>query len=207
MSDPGDPDIVEWAVASSMLQGQPESGDSYLVRSCPGGVLAAVVDGLGHGNEAATAARLAVEVLEAASLVEPLAELVRRCHKRLARTRGVAMTVALFDPRGDTMTWLGVGNVQGVLVPAKTDPVRRPESVLLRSGVVGFKLPQTRASSVRVHVGDTLVLATDGIRDDFGSLVTPHDPPQRIADSILARCGRHTDDALVLIVRYVGSRP
>ena len=36
-----------------------ESGDSHVVKPSPEGVLAAVIDGVGHGNEAADAARIA----------------------------------------------------------------------------------------------------------------------------------------------------
>ena len=53
--------------------------------------------------------------------------------------------------------------------------------------------------------GDTLILATDGIRSDFlGALLPQGDPPQALADHILARWSKQTDDALVLVVRYLG---
>ena len=45
---PGGP-WIEWGVATRALPGQAESGDRHLVQRFPDGVLAAVVDGLGHG--------------------------------------------------------------------------------------------------------------------------------------------------------------
>jgi hypothetical protein len=58
------PLLVEWTVAMRSLGS--ESGDQYLVsRTGDGGVLVAVADGLGHGPEAASAARTAIAVLEA----------------------------------------------------------------------------------------------------------------------------------------------
>src|SRR5437867_365164 len=50
--------LVHWAVATLALEGERESGDLHLVQPVTDGVLIAVVDGLGHGEEAAAAARL-----------------------------------------------------------------------------------------------------------------------------------------------------
>jgi phosphoserine phosphatase RsbX len=57
-----------------------------------------------------------------------------------------------------------------------------------------------------VGAGDTLVFATDGISGDFLADVSAREEPQRLADQILARHGKGTDDALVLVARYLGPR-
>jgi negative regulator of sigma-B (phosphoserine phosphatase) len=59
-------------------------------------------------------------------------------------------------------------------------------------------------SVLPIRQGDTLVLATDGIRDGFTEGLFLRDPPQQIADHILARFGRDTDDALVLVACFIG---
>ena len=64
-----------------------ESGDSHVVRQLPEGVLAAVIDGVGHGNEAADAARIAGRTLNS-SPHEDAVSLVWRCHEALKETRG-----------------------------------------------------------------------------------------------------------------------
>src|SRR4051794_39540545 len=115
---PTPPDLLEWGVATRALAGQPESGDRHLVEPFPGGALLAVVDGLGHGEEAAEAARAAVAAL-AGHAGEAVTAAVERCHRELRNTRGVVIGVASFDAAGGTMTWLGVGDVDGVLVRAQ----------------------------------------------------------------------------------------
>jgi len=55
---------IEWGVASRALPGQPASGDINVVKSFTDGVLIAALDGLGHGEEAATAAAVAAATLE-----------------------------------------------------------------------------------------------------------------------------------------------
>lgn len=200
--------LIDWGVALRHWgpQGespQGESGDRYVVKPSSNGILVGVIDGLGHGAEAATAADAAAGVLEKYA-DELIISLMTRCHERLHFTRGVVMSLAFFDAGDDTMMWLGVGNVEGALLRADQNVTPNLESLLLRGGVVGYRLPPLRASVIPVMPGDTLILATDGIRSDFAHRVIVRDPPQKIADAILARYGKETDDALVLVARYRG---
>jgi hypothetical protein len=196
---------LEWAVAAAPLQADPlDSGDRFLVTPFPGGMLVGVADGLGHGPEAAAAARLAVDIVEGAAGESPIA-LLRRCHEGLRPTRGAVISVASFDHADRTMTWSGVGNVEGVLLRADPGAEPRREALLLRGGVVGHELPQLSALVVGIEDGDTLVFATDGIRPDFATELSPQVPSQPLADRILSRYRTGNDDALVLVARYRGN--
>jgi negative regulator of sigma-B (phosphoserine phosphatase) len=198
--------LIEWGVAARPLEGEAECGDLHVVQPFPKGVLVAAVDGLGHGPEAAAAARSAVVTL-ADYAHEPVISLIKRCHQRLIRTRGVVMSLASFNALDNTMTWLGVGNVEGLLLRADVAANPPRENVLLRGGVVGYQLPALHASILPVTRGDVLILATDGIRSGFVEDVTLSHPPQRIAEHILARRAGGADDALVLVARYLGHEP
>ncbi|MEN8132970.1 MAG: hypothetical protein ABFS45_22890, partial [Pseudomonadota bacterium] len=85
------------------------------------------------------------------------------------------------------------------------------ETLLLRGGVVGYQLPPLRASQLSITPGDTLVFATDGIRNGFTQGLSSsgpiflQDPLQQIADRTLTLFGKATDDALVLVARYRGA--
>ncbi len=201
------PPWIEWGAADAALPGQPVSGDRFVVAPFQDGALVAVVDGLGHGASAAVAADAAATVLQA-NASEPVITLVRRCHAALARTRGVVLTLASLNGPDNTMTWLGIGNVEGFLL--RVAPDSRRESVLLRGGVVGYQLPPLHPCVLPVAYGDTLVLATDGIKSTFADDLTLADglrlaeSPQHIAENVLARNNKQIDDALVLVVRYVG---
>ena len=151
----------------------------------PGGALVAVVDGLGHGELAAVPAETAIEVLERHAR-EPVVTLIQRCHERLRGTRGAVMSLASFREADGTMTWLGVGNVVGVLLRADPGAVPRQEYLSLRGGVVGDQLPRLDASVIPVTRGDTLILASDGVRRDFIGSLRLGESPQRVADRILA---------------------
>ena len=195
---------LEWGVATLALGGQTVSGDQHLVRLLPTGSLVAVMDGLGHGQDAALAAKIALATLEAASDQLSVIALMQRCHEALTQTRGVVMSLALFNQLEYTMTWLGVGNVAGVLL--RTDPATNPaqENLLLRGGVVGYQLPALSAAVVPVMPGDLLIFATDGLNGNFAHGVPVNESPQRLATRILAQHGKGTDDALVLVARWHG---
>ena len=194
--------MLDWAWAGAALDGD-ESGDAYLVAPLPHGALLAVIDGLGHGPEAAVAAREATSLLQVHP-GRPLQELMDVCHEGLRKTRGVVMSLVAFDTRSSTLEWCGVGNVEGVLLRANSVPGRSREAISCRGGVVGYRLPATRVVSVSVSPGDLLVLATDGIRPDFPDSIQQADAPQVIADTLLARCAKVSDDRLVLVARYLG---
>ena len=76
-----------------------------------------------------------------------------------------------------------------------------------RGGVVGHRLPRLLVSTVALTRDDVVVLATDGIRADFADRLTAGEPPRALADRILAEYGKESDDALVLVARYMGGAP
>lgn len=197
------PPLLEVGVANVNFPGQAVCGDLHLVEFFPNGALVAVVDGLGHGQEAALAAQIAVAAIQEHADESVLA-LLKRCNEALCETRGAVMTLATFHEIDGTITWTGVGNVEAVLIRAEGQPNPPREYVLLHGGVVGNRLPPLRAFVLPVGPGDTLIMATDGIRSGFAEGLTAHDSPQRLAARILAHDAKGTDDALVLVARYQG---
>jgi hypothetical protein len=198
-------DVLSWGVASAQLPGEPCSGDLHLVKTYPGGALVAVVDGLGHGVEAAEVARKAVESIEEHP-GEPLVSLLKRCDEALHGTRGAVLSLASFDSHRHEMSWLGLGNVEGFLIGAPGNGAVERQALVSRGGVVGSRLGSARATTLSVQAGDLLIFATDGIRADFTADIRFGQEPQQMADLILARCTKGTDDALVLVARYLGGR-
>ncbi len=195
--------LVDWASATRPLAGVQESGDACLVRARRGSALIAVVDGLGHGPDAAAAARRAIKLLEEGEGKDPAATL-QRCHESMRSTRGVVASLARFDGERDTMTWAGVGNVGGVVLRSMMGLSRVQEVMRTGSGVVGRQLPAIQSETLPIAPGDTLVFATDGIRPQFARDLEHPLVLQEAADRILGAFGRDDDDALVVVARYRG---
>ncbi len=198
--------VVEHYVAGRAMIGQSACGDDALVTDFDGGTMVAAIDGLGHGDEAAFAASLAKKTL-GENAGEPLEALIRRCHETLKKTRGVVATLARFEASTDTLVWAGVGNVEGVLCRRNPEGGYIRESVLLTGGIIGYMLPNFRVTSVPIRPGDTLVLATDGISSGFGDSFSRDADLAEIAEGLLADYGKPSDDALVLVARYIGGKP
>jgi negative regulator of sigma-B (phosphoserine phosphatase) len=194
---------IDWGIAERPLPGEALSGDLALVECNSGSALLAAIDGVGHGEEAHDVARLAANILKSHH-GESVTDLVKRCHKELVNTRGAVMTLASIDLDDDTMTWVGVGNVEARLFRGQPGTNNPPERILLRSGLIGLELPSAQASTLRLMPGDLLVFATDGIQAGFDEAIRTIGTPQQIAEGILSRHARQVDDALVLAVRYAG---
>ena len=185
------------------MHGQKEPGDCHVIVDAPHRVLFAVIDGLGHGIEAADAAKIAADLIRDFRQ-ESVISLVQRCHENLRGTRGVVMSIASIDSHENTVTWLGVGNVEGLLLHRDSYGTLISETLTLRGGVVGDRLPNLFAGIFPLSRGDTIILATDGIRSNFMDDLPLRESVQGIADHILARFSRGTDDALALVIRYWG---
>lgn len=194
---------IEWGVASRPFRGESQSGDLHVVAPFEGGILAAAIDGLGHGAEAAQAARRAADVL-ADEPGLPVGRLLERCHAALRSTRGAVMTLAAFDVEHDRMTWTAIGNVEATLCRADPGATPAREGIVPRGGVVGYQLPALRAISLPIACGDVLILATDGVSHDFILEAPVQASARGFAGHLLDRYGKDTDDALVLVVRYLG---
>jgi serine/threonine protein phosphatase PrpC len=164
--------------------------------------LVAVVDGLGHGHDAAVAARIAVGSVEQAK--GDVVSIALQCHERMRRSRGAVMSLASFDGNG-TMTWLGIGNVRGRLLRRSSD-TKAPQALPLLSGTVGDRLPSLRAFTFEVDAGDLLVITTDGVRDNHDARGLYAGSAQQIADRWLHHSAGTSDDALVFVGHYLGAR-
>lgn len=197
---------IEWAAKSRPRPGENVCGDRLLVVDVNGtGALVGVLDGLGHGAEAADAANCGVEVLRSARS-EPLDVLVQRCHRALSGTRGAAMTVARIDFRADTLSWVGIGNVAADLVAKHPAGVEVRSSARLAGGIVGYRIPEVLTpQKVPIRPGDLLVIASDGIVEDHLDDIDFSAPALVIADQILHSHAKDNDDALVLAARHRGA--
>lgn len=194
---------LEWAAASRPATPGAEVGDLCVVRPIEHGYLLAVVDGLGHGAEAAAAARIAVRVLERSGQRSPMA-LIAECHEALRTSRGAVMGLALVDTSIGALTWAGVGDVTARLCRSEPVGPARLEVLFTHNGTVGRTLPPLRPVMRALLEGDVVILATDGIRGGFEPGACGDDPAERLAGGFLERHAVAGDDALVLVARYRG---
>lgn len=195
--------ILDWGIATRAIEGQAESGDAHFVHSTASGALVAVVDGLGHGAAAASASRLALSIV-AKGVGQSVVSLMQACHEGLKGSRGVVMSLASFNAQDNTMTWIGVGNIEGRLLHLDPETGQSRDAMVQRAGVLGHQLPGLRATVIPVSPGDTLLFFTDGIESAFTVVLPWTGTPGRLAEHIMNQHRRGNDDALVLVACYKG---
>ena len=198
---PPDADWIELGVAERPFGGAAPSGDAPILALHPSGILVGAADGLGHGPEAAAAVNELVEAC-ASHAGSAVTSVISQCHEALRGTRGAAVSLAAFDHGRHRAEWAGVGNVEAVLVPAREGQKRA--YLIPGNGVVGYRMPQPKATALPIEAGDVLIFATDGISDRFAEIQPASLPAQELADFILDHYGKPDDDALAVVVRYRG---
>lgn len=199
----GNSACLEWSAVVYPMKGEDVCGDLFMVKNYRDQVLVAAVDGLGHGSEALKASKRALQSLNSFTN-QSLISIVNSCHLELKNTRGVVMNLAVFDGWERTMTWTGVGNVEGVLFRRDEKEYLGRENIIVRGGVVGYKLPSLKASMVSVYPGDTLIFTTDGVKTDYIKKINIRNTPREIVDYIASNYVDKSDDALVLAACYKG---
>ncbi len=180
------------------------SGDASVV--CPEreGTLFAVIDGVGHGAAAAHASNVAADTIRSARHTD-LPTLVGQCHDALRETRGAALILGHVDQPGNRLTWLGVGNVTGAVGRRTRGRVRLTAVAPSSYGLLGHRLGTLRTQTQPLHPGDVIVSATDGIMPCFIDTLVLSGTPRTMADRILHRYWRDTDDGLVFVARVGGA--
>ena len=158
----------------------------------------AVIDGLGHGPDAARAAQAAVQALNARPQAEPAAA-IHACHDALVGTRGAAMSVARIDLRAMRLTYAGIGNVEAHLWQGGAR--HRPISY---RGVVGSVMRTVRSFEIALDGPWLLAIHSDGLssRLEIPAPGEAWNDPQELADALLAQWARPTDDATVVVATY-----
>ena len=190
---------LEWAVATRPAPGAEVSGDTSVVVDGGDRTLIAAIDGLGHGPEAAAAARAAAEIISGYT-DQPLDGLMRSCHDAMTHTRGAAITLAAIFDDG-RVDWLAVGNVDAIVLRGGRTTTGSIEAVYHFPGVVGDQLPAVHALTSHVVRGDVLTVTTDGIDGHYLTTIEPIGPPDLAARRILHDHARDSDDALVIVAR------
>ena len=178
--------------------GETVNGDGWAVDWHEGACRIAMIDGLGHGPEAAKATEAATTVLSANPALSP-DDALRRCHMALRGTRGAVISIARIEPLAGRLVYAGVGNVEARLW--RDGEQERP--VAFR-GIVGVTLPRIRTFEYALGDAWALLLHTDGISARFVGpdvLDVTQDDPLELVPLLLRDWSRATDDATALVVR------
>ena len=190
--------LMQFSMVKRALEGEKVCGDAYFIKAFENKVLITVIDGLGHGPDAAVAANTAVEYIKN-NYKKGLTDMIEGCHKEMGGTRGAVIGIALIDLENSILRYTGVGNIE-VMVKSRT--VFRPISI---NGILGYNLHQVKETEFPFNPGDLILLHSDGISKRFDLNLCPPEfleqHPQTIVERIMAEFGSKRDDLCIVTAR------
>ena len=180
------------------LHGEDESGDAWAIDVADARITVLLVDGLGHGPQAAVAARAAMAVFRDAAADTP-ERILATMHAALRPTRGAALSVTILDRMRRVATFCGVGNVDGRIVANGGGRHMIPQN-----GIVGHTMPRALPTEVSWPADGRLVMHSDGISsrwrmESYPGLLVRH--PALLAGVLFRDFARARDDATVIVLR------
>lgn len=191
----------DWGAVMLPMSGAAHCGDGWVVHRSG---LVAVIDGLGHGEGAAIAARRAEALIHASpDEADPRAVLVA-IHQALRNTRGAVVAVARIGARD--IAWSSVGNVTALLLRRAGEATSLPG----RWGIVGYNASPPPTALEAWAPGDHLILHSDGcarLAQVFAERRLRHVDPTLAAAILLRDGGGAIDDQTVLVLRNPESCP
>jgi hypothetical protein len=188
---------LDIGTAQLPAEGETVCGDAFRVIHRESHSLLLVVDGLGHGPHAATAATAFCEYVET-HVNETLDLMLHGADKAVSSTRGAAAMIARVDKRAGTIDVAGVGNV------ALRSWSKEKIQPLPMRGVLGRGMRNVRVFRYNLAVGDIFALYSDGISGSFDIDSVKTQSALVIAKSVLAGHRKAHDDATCVVARYLG---
>ena len=189
---------VTYGGVSVPLRGEIECGDAWSLVDAHGRHRLLVVDGLGHGPDAALAAQSAVRIASEHPDLEPV-ELLQRLHGALRSTRGAAGAVASVAPHTGRGIYAGIGNIR-----AFTWSTGGMKNLVSHNGTLGQQARKFHAFDFELPPRAMLVMHSDGISSHVDSRHFPgieRHHPAVIAAAIYRDHARDRDDATVVVMR------
>ena len=178
------------------LEGEAASGDGWAAVRDGDVVTVLAVDGLGHGENAAYAARAATRELLPDLLPE---EQLERIHLALRSTRGAAGAVARLDLRTGALRFAGIGNISAVTVTGTT-----ARALPSNNGTLGSRVGRITPYERALEPGSLLVMHSDGARNGWDLAAYPgliRRDPLLIAGVLIRDFERGRDDVSAVVAR------
>ncbi|MDY0748610.1 ATP-binding SpoIIE family protein phosphatase [Paucibacter sp. R3-3] len=195
------PTCFRYAGIGLAAPGEQVSGDGWRVRVDEARVAVFVVDGLGHGPQAAEASDAALQVFAAAPVDASPSQTLERAHAAMRATRGAAGALAVLDANAGALRYAGAGNITGRLMNALED-----RTLLSQHGTLGLQIRKPQDMEYAWPEHGLLVMHSDGIvtrwnLDDAPGLLQCE--PAVLAGWLLLMHVRGRDDATVVVLRRV----
>lgn len=190
--------LLQIAGMAVPFPGERFCGDAWAYHHTPERMVVLLADGLGHGLDAADAAKEATASFRKHQNLSP-AEILGHLHNALKKTRGAVAAVAEIRPREGTLAYAGIGNISAVVLAEGGS-----RSLVSLNGTLGMAASRIQEFRVPWTSDAVLVLHSDGLQSRwdlaaYPGLIARH--PAVIGAALLRDFRRRRDDASVLVVK------
>lgn len=201
LTPPGD-DHLELGAVCLPKQGEEVAGDGWLLEPSGDYRSVLVVDGLGHGPNAARAARAATDTF-ASHPDAPPAVLMKICHGALAATRGAAGAAARVEAPKRQGIFAGIGNIS-----CRVESTGERRQLVSHSGTLGHVMRRVQEFEFAFPAGALLILHSDGLAthwtcSDYPGLLSKH--AGLIAGVLYRDHDRGSDDVTVVVLKNMAN--
>lgn len=205
------PGMFTFGALSLPIASEDANGDAWAIAADRAGVALLSVDGLGHGDLAAAAAKAALDSMAAAPFRTPAAQL-DACHAALRASRGAALAAVQLsypgaggrpDLNGEaSLRFAGIGNIAACLMGSG-----KRRQMVSHNGIVGHNMRKVQEFDHPCEPGSLFIMHSDGLStqwdlDAHPGLAACH--PLVIAAVLLRDYARVRDDASVMVLRFGG---
>lgn len=189
---------LRFGVSHHAQRSEAVSGDTWHLAVDSRRISALVVDGLGHGEDAAVSAQAGAAAFAEYPFNAP-DSLVADMHRSMQGTRGGAVAIAQFDLHNASLKFSGIGNIGARLIsPAGS------RGMASHPGIVGVQFRKTQTFDYPDSTGHMLIMFSDGLQSrwdlqDYPGLMFQH--PGIIAAVLHRDFCRGRDDETILVVQ------
>lgn len=138
--------------------GEIACGDNWAARQDGTLSLLCIIDGLGHGIDAARASATGRDAFFSRPMTESPKDIVQHLHSKLSGTRGAAVAVAAIDTRTEKLMYCGLGNISGWIL---TGDERK--HLMSDNGTAGYEARKIREWSFPWSRDSRLIMHSDGV--------------------------------------------
>ncbi len=191
---------VDWGAINRPAPHETLCGDTWRLAQRNGELALMVVDGLGHGPQAADAATTAARVFDGDSFATP-AGFLTTVDRSMRGTRGAAIAVAQVNTRVGKVQFAGIGNIAGSLRSRESTKGR---GLVSHNGTVGVEVRKVQQFDYDYSHDSLLILHSDGLQgrwsfDAYPGLIDRH--PAVVASVLYRDFCRGRDDVTVCVIR------
>lgn len=189
---------LELAGVAVPVSGEIFCGDALYWEQKPDRTMVIVIDGLGHGRDAAEAAEEGIRIFRKYSDEGP-ASILSRTHDALKKTRGAAASIAEIRPLAGSITYAGVGNISATVMNHNGT-----RSLVSHNGTLGHIMSRLQEFKIDWPRDGVLIMHSDGVQtrwdlSKYAGLVARN--PALIAGVLLRDFRRQRDDSSVLVCK------